>query len=188
MTSWLLLNSIGLLLVAAILFLALRQIGFILRRVTPSGARGTSVGPRIGESLRHHLSELWQDPTRERATLLVFVSTSCSVCNVVREGAEELAKHWKNRADIVLVYDCEAGAEATALMKLSAGLYVKHDCDMRRRCGARFVPFGIYMDRHGVVVGKGTVNEIGHLESLLELESTKTASTERESRETGVAA
>jgi methylamine dehydrogenase accessory protein MauD len=188
MTGWLLLNSIGLLIVGVVLFLALRQIGFILRRVTPLGARGTPEGPRIGESLKHHLPELWLGPERERATLLIFASDSCGVCKAVRQGAEELARHWKDRADIVLVYDCDPGTENTELARFSAGLYYKRDCEMRRRSGARFVPFGIRLDTQGVVIGKGTVNEIGHLESLLELESAMAGAPVSGAQAAGVAA
>ena len=42
MTIWLILNSFGLAVVGVLLFLALRQIGFILHRVSPLGARSTT--------------------------------------------------------------------------------------------------------------------------------------------------
>src|SRR5690242_12135626 len=93
MMMWLLLNSVGLAGIAAVLFLVLRQIGFLLQRVGLSGARGTSEGPRIGENLAHYLPQLRD--SGKKAKLIVFGADSCSICSRVRSGAEELAKSWK---------------------------------------------------------------------------------------------
>ena len=41
MTTWLALNSLGLAAGSVVLYLLLRQLGYILRRVGPSGAPGT---------------------------------------------------------------------------------------------------------------------------------------------------
>src|SRR5512145_193245 len=106
MTSWLLINSIGLAIVTFILYLVLRQLGFVLHRVGPPGARGGVDGPRIGENVRHAFPEA-MTRLRRRPKLIVFVSEACSICSVVKVGAHELAKAWRKDADILLVYDCE---------------------------------------------------------------------------------
>jgi hypothetical protein len=173
MMTWLLLNSVGLAGIAAVLFLVLRQIGFLLQRVGLSGARGTAEGPRIGENLAHYLPQLQQRDSGKKAKLIIFGSDSCSICSRVRSGAEELAKSWKADADILLIYDCLEESDQTEFQRISTGLFFKRDCHLRRSLGATFVPFGIVTDPTGTVAGKGLVNEIGHLESLLELEKSK---------------
>lgn len=168
MTTWLALNSLGLAAVSVVLYLLLRQLGYILRRVGPSGARGTPEGPRVGENLRHYLPEFAAGRFGERAKLIVFVSEACSICAEIKRGAEDLAKAWRNDADILLVYDCEGTLSETDWTELARGLYTKRACKLRRQLNASFVPFGVVTNSAGTVVSKGLVNEIGHLESLLE--------------------
>ena len=168
MTVWMALNSLGLGIVSVVLYLLLRQTGYVLRRVGPIGARGTPEGPRVGENLTHYMPELASDPLREKAKLIVFVSESCSVCAEVKRGAENLAKDWSDEAKILFVYDCEGTAPATPWKEVSRGLFTRRDCKLRMELGASFVPFAVVTDVNGTVVSKGLVNEIGHLESLLE--------------------
>jgi methylamine dehydrogenase accessory protein MauD len=170
MTTWLFLNSLGLCLVALVLFLTLRQIGFVLQRVGPLGARGTSAGPRVGENVAHALPELFRERERNRAVLIVFGSMSCSICEQVKKAAEDLAPIWKKDADILLIYDCDKDNPASQMRQLVPGLYLKIACGLRESLAARFVPFGISVDRFGAVAAKGLVNEISQLESLLEAE------------------
>ena len=176
MTAWLILNSIGLVCVSAIVYLVLRQLGFVLNRVGPVGARSTTEGPRVGENVTHHFPELVSDGSHARSKLIVFVSDSCSVCKLIRNGAEELCKVWRRDADILLIYDATEEAGPTPLQRHSPGLFIKRDRDLRRSLGATFVPFGLVTDWSGNVVGKALVNEIAHLESLLELERAKRGS------------
>ena len=173
MTIWLLLNSIGLLLLTFVLYLVVRQLGFLLHRVGPSGARASEDGPRIGENLSSVLLPLKVAATERKPTLLVFGSYSCSICSAIRSASATLARHWAQSADIFLIYDCDNGLANTELSQVSPGLYIKRDCEMRLKLDASFVPFAIIVNREGIVIGKGLVNEIGHLESLLELERVK---------------
>lgn len=172
MTAWLTLNSIGLALISFILYLTLRQMGFVLQRVGPLGARGTAEGPRIGENVQHALPEPLRG-THSRPRLMVFVSEACSVCTQVKAGAHELAKTWRRSADILLVYDCENPGHAPFCVEHTPGLYAMRDCNLRQSLGVKFVPYGLVVDQTGNVVGKGLVNDISHLESLLELQRSK---------------
>lgn len=175
MTTWLLLNSLGLATVSALLFLVLRQMGFILHRVGPVGARSTESGPRIGENLMHFLPPIPNAGTTLKPKLILFGSEGCSICAHLRTEAHTLAKSWKDHADIVLIYDCEDGKEATAPQQLARGLYFQRHCNLRTTLAASFVPFAIITDRLGTVLGKALVNEMAHLESLLELEGVRSA-------------
>jgi len=167
MTFWLTLNSVGLLIVGALVYMMLRQLGFVLHHIGPVGARSTSDGPRIGESIAPQFPRLEENP--DKAKLLVFMSEQCAVCKLVREGAERVARDWNRDSDIYLIYDCQQG-EDTELQSLARGLYVKKDSSLRDRLGAKFVPFAAVTDSQGIVVSKGLVNGISHVESLLEFE------------------
>jgi methylamine dehydrogenase accessory protein MauD len=166
------LNSIGLAITSFILYLVLRQIGFMLHRVGPIGARGTDNGPRIGENVQHALPEALRRMHR-RPRLIVFVAEACSICAEVKAGARELSKSWHSDADILLVYDCENPQQSPYFSEQAPGFYSMRDCNLRHALGVSFVPYGLIADQGGNVVGKGLVNEISHLESLLELERTK---------------
>jgi methylamine dehydrogenase accessory protein MauD len=173
MTAWLLLNSMGLAIVSVILYLVLRQLGFVLHRVGPPGARGGVDGPRIGENIQHAFPDVVRR-LRQRPRLIVFVAEACSICGAVKAGAQELARTWRQDADILLVYDCESAEQSSSsLVEQAPGLYSIQDCNLRLALGVRFVPYGLVSDASGYVVGKGLVNEISHLESLLELERAK---------------
>jgi hypothetical protein len=178
MTLWLTMNSLGLAIIAAVLYLTLRQIGFVLHRIGTSGARGTDDGPRIGENLNTHLPP--NLVATSKAKLLVFVSRQCSICEEIRQAADALAQSWNRDADIILIYDCDASQRTQAVSQLRIGLYMGTDCAMRNSLGATFVPFAIAANTHGTVVGKGLVNEISHLESLLELERETRAASQAE--------
>lgn len=185
MTTWLFINSLGLTAVAFVLYLTLRQLGYVLNRVTPLGARGTSDGPRIGENLAPQLPFMFRGDERSKALLILFGADACAICAQIKIDAHALAKSWRTEADIVLIYDCLPETDGSPVEELVKGLFFKRECELRRRCGASFVPFGIVTDRTGTVVGKGLVNEIGHLESLLELER-KERTTTRTEAEKGV--
>jgi methylamine dehydrogenase accessory protein MauD len=186
MMTWLILNSVGLSLVGGVLYLTLRQVGFVLNRVAPPGARSTPSGPRIGENLSYHLAQLTEGALPPmKSTLIVFGADTCSICSQIRTSAEELAKTWKRDAHILLVYDCTGDQRQSPLEKIAGGLYFKRDCHLRQRLGADFVPFGIAVDADGVVLGKGLVNAIGHLESLLELKPANGGQIDNQVAETG---
>ena len=173
MTAWLLLNSIGLAVVGFVLYLVLRQIGFVLQRVGPVGARSGTDGPRIGENVQHALPEPLRR-VQHRAKLIVFVAEACSICSQVKAGAQELAKTWRRNAEILLVYDCENGQQdSRSLAEQAPGLYSMRDCALRQSLAVAYVPYALVTDASGNVVGKGLVNEMAHLESLLELERAK---------------
>ena len=182
MSTWLTLNSAGLLLEGVVLYLVLRQLGFVLRRVGPVGARSSSEGPRVGENIAYHLAEILGRNFEGKAKLIVFVSDECSICRVIREGAMNLTKSWRADASIVLIYDCFDKTREVALRKLSGGLYEVRAYLKRQELGATFVPFAVVTDDAWTVVAKGLVNEIGHLESLLELERAKRQETARAPR------
>lgn len=170
MTTWLILNSVAISAIALVLFLTLRQLGYVLHRVGPVGARGTDEGPRVGENLEFHLSRLSLPRDDAKPMLLVFGSESCGVCATVRAGAEALLRAWKKDANFIFIYDSTSDLGNRQLTRLSRGSYELHDTSVRHSLGITFVPFALVVNRELTVIGKGLVNDASHLESLLELE------------------
>jgi hypothetical protein len=166
-TLWLTLNSFAFVVLGAVTFLMLRQLGFVLQRSGPLAARGTNDGPRIGENIASHFAPAGIE--NGKAKLVVFMSESCGICGLVRTGAGELARAWHREAELFLIYDCADGEE-TRLEVLAQGMQMKKDASLRQRLGASFVPFALVTSAAGVVVSKGLVNDVAHLESLLEAE------------------
>jgi len=170
MTLWLALNSVAITMLGAVLFLVLRQLGFVLQRSGPVGARATTDGPRIGEGISPHFAPAGVNDGK--AKLIVFMSETCAICGLVRKGAEELARVWAREADVFLIYDCAEGG-STSLTPIAPGLWLKKDPSLRHRLSVNLVPFAIVTNATAVVVSKGLVNDVTHLESLLEAEMVK---------------
>lgn len=167
MQLWLILNSIGILILAALQYLVIRQIGLMLVRLGPIGARSSvDDGPRAGEVLSQQFSELRAGlPVGTRDLLVLFGSRSCSLCSEIRAGAQALQRHWSGTVQIVMVYD-----EVFDLSDCSLPIFFDW-ADKRRELSIKAVPFGVRVDSSDRVLGKGLVNTISHVESLLELQS-----------------
>lgn len=163
MVLWVTINSIAIVLLTFVLYLIVRQMGVILNYVGPLGARQMDAGPRIGEvvatmpeaTLRGQLS-------LTKPTLLVFASSSCSICTVVRRACEELSRQWAEVASIILVYDGLMEPDVTSRLKIVG------DAQLRATLDIDMVPYGVALDVQGKVVAKGLINNISHVESLLE--------------------
>lgn len=171
MTVWLVINSAGLLLLVVVQWIVLRQIGAMLARLGPVGARPVTEGPRVGENLSPWFSELHGERGQGVPTLYVFASTGCPACGSVREEANSIARHWLRRAEIVFVYDTES-ADVT---KRRPDDYVRSWSNSRLRAsmGISMVPFAVMTDHAGVVLDQGLVNRADNLEEMLDKASDK---------------
>lgn len=170
MKIWLAINSFGILLTATLLYLVVRQVGLILNRLGPIGARSSAdVGPRVGENLSPVVASHDLVQENGKFTLLVFGSDSCGICAKIRPATESLVKYWRDKVNILMVYDGETRNENDARQDKSVRMVRSNS--VRSKLGIGFVPFGVIVDSSGVVLGKGLVNDISHLESLLELTS-----------------
>ena len=159
---WTAVNSVLLLLLGAALLLMIRQVGLILQRVGPVGARGMAMGPRIGEDVSGFLGGRL---VKGRPALVILGSSACPICSVIEEAARVVAGPWASRADVWMIYD-EAPDRAAA--SRASALKVAEDAVLRTKLDVSSVPYGVMVDGEGLVIGQGLVNEASHLESLLE--------------------
>jgi methylamine dehydrogenase accessory protein MauD len=168
MIVWTAINSAAILLVMFALFLTIRQVGLLLGRMGPVGARTGDMGPRIGENLLPHV-EMIQEPGTApmKPTLYLFATTFCPACRMVREAAPVVARSWRSAALIAMVYD--EPPELDRREGLPANFIVTSQPGVREAIDVRAVPYGVMTDARGFVVGHGLVNSASHIESLLEL-------------------
>jgi methylamine dehydrogenase accessory protein MauD len=157
-------------------FLALaRQIGMIHDRLGPVGARLTNDGLKVGahapvieaRSLQGELVRF--GGTNPLRTLVLFISTECSVCRELMPGIRTWHRTEQRELEIVLV--CVTTDEA------AVRAYMQHhkiddvplviSPEVAHRYQVRTLPLGVVLDRQGVIRAKGIVSGLAHLESLL---------------------
>jgi len=171
MMIWLTFNSVAILILTGLLYLTVRQLGILLARSGPVGARhAEGIGPRIGENIRSFVEPLADGAELPaRPGLYAFLSNACAVCTVVEKAAIQLGLHWHRRVNIFLIYDGAAPQNEVGYRVVGRGVFMLRHPDVRERLSVNAVPHAVMVDAEGVVLGHGIVNAISHLESLLEL-------------------
>lgn len=164
---WLTVNSLFIGVAFFTLFLLVRQVGILMGHLGPVGARQTRQGPRVGENVAAHIAR-HIGLTFEQPTLLIFGSQSCAVCELVSAAAETLCRHWRSDARFVLVYDEPDAAAPRLEDRLRFGVRRLTGDGLRQALDIKLLPFALMVDEEGLVVARGLVNDISHLESLLE--------------------
>ncbi len=178
-----------LVLVLAGLVLALsRQIGVLLERVAPAGALISARGPEIGEAAPVVAVESWSGRPRTIAggseagatsTLLLFVSPSCPICEVLIPFLDSLARdQGRGRPLEILLASDGPRSEHEDFVR-------RHELDadryfLSRELGLRYqvekLPYAALIDEEGVLRARGLVNSREHLESLFEARDRNVAS------------
>jgi methylamine dehydrogenase accessory protein MauD len=175
MILWTAINSAAIALVMLALFLTIRQVGLLLTRLGPGGARTSDLGPRVGENILPHTAELQDGAfTQWEPTLYIFATQFCPACAMVREAAQAIARHWTRTARLVMVYDGLPGRANDAA--LPANFVVTAHGSLREKLDVRAVPYAVMTDAQGIVLGHGLVNNASHIESLLEMQGSAVAS------------
>ena len=164
-------NTFCILLLGFILFLVLRQVGFISNQFPQMGARNDGSGPRIGEDISNQISDYdaFVLLPQSGGVIIIFVSMSCSVCKFVVDAARNLHKEWKSEYRFVLVFN--ENVDQLEIIKkfgdISWAAFVISP-ELRDQLGVVLVPYAVSIDSYGLVKGSGLVNNISNLESLLE--------------------
>jgi hypothetical protein len=165
-------NSFAIALLAVVQYLSIRQIGIMLSRLGPIGARSVDAdGPRTGEFIAKQMNEIRGIlPQSTSDVLYLFGSKACSVCKEVRSGAAKLAPHWSKEVTIVFLYDESSASASELTFDQEEGMWIFYNgFQLRDSLRIQAVPFGVIVDRDDRVTGKGLVNSISHVESLLEI-------------------
>ena len=172
---------IAVLVLAAVVFALVRQIGVLYERVAPAGALMLAGGPRVGEAAPRfalddvfgRATSLGGDDPENRQTLLLFVSPTCPVCKTLLPVAKSLAAREpraSRKSGLRLVFASDGQEDHVAFVRkhaLDAFPYlVSTELGLAHQVGK--LPFAVLWDARGIVRAKGLVNSREHLESLFE--------------------
>lgn len=103
---------------------------------------------------------------RERNLILLFLSTSCGFCRKVAGNLSEFAGGAPE--DVLLVFSTTEPEKLRDFVKEFhlASLPIVISPEARSAYGVVGVPYGYALDTHGVIRGKGIVNNDEHLDAL----------------------
>ena len=163
---------------SAIIFLLLRQVGLLHLRIQPAGARTISIGPEIGDELPAMVLEDMDDPTwklditdnMQEDVLLIFMSAGCSACRSLVPAIGPLLAETKGTIGWALVASDDLGA-SRAFRRENGLTFILfgHAPSLRAKLNIGMTPYAILIHRSGKVVAKGIVNQIEHLESIVDV-------------------
>lgn len=151
-----------------------KQIGLLYGRLPQYGARTTNEGPDLDKSIeRFVLQDIYGSPVQVPSsshprTLLVFMSTTCSVCDAILPSLRSLAVTEGDTA--VVIQTGDGDVERTRVYAAQHG--ISHlpfvlSKSLNQQFGIWSAPYAVVVDKNGVVRAKGVVNGREHLDSLL---------------------
>ena len=155
-----------------VVVVAVRQIGIMHLRLGGGGAMALPAGPPIGEpapafASRDTRGNLIESPWHSgRNSLLVFVSPGCGACPEVIPSIRAIRRADRRRTEILLVSNAPGESNEDYARKSLCPVIV--DGEVVASYAMDATPYGIAIDHQGVVRAKGVVNQIEHLESLLD--------------------
>jgi methylamine dehydrogenase accessory protein MauD len=146
-----------------------RQIGALHLRLGPRGALEVDgEGPPLGEAM----TPIAATDLRGRGvtiggagepSLLLFVSPGCGICEQVLPALDAIGRH--SEFTPVVVTDAAHGEAALAAQGTKAAIV--SSLDVVRAYAIPGTPYVVILDENGVVVAKGTVNNLEQLEGLV---------------------
>jgi methylamine dehydrogenase accessory protein MauD len=165
------------LVLAAVVAALVRQIGILHERVAPAGALVGREGPRVGEAAPRLTVDDWNGapvalggPSPDgRATLIAFVSPTCSVCKTMLEILDAVMRREQGRARVLFASDgprAEHEAFVRAHGMAERGYLLSSELGLVYQVGK--LPYAVLVDGAGVLRAKGLINTREHVESLFE--------------------
>lgn len=189
---------VAVLLLCAVVFALVRQLGVLHERVAPAGALVFGQGPRVGDAAPIvAASDLAGRPVLVggvapdgRSTLLFFLSPTCPVCKGLLPALDAIARSEAGSLRVLYASDGPVGEHTgfAEAQRLRPGEYLlSPTLGLTYQVGK--LPYAVLLDEAGVLRAKGLVNSREHLESLFEAKTRGVASlqewfeTSSESRE-----
>lgn len=161
------------LVLGAVVFGMVRQIGVLHERVAPMGALANDRGPDVGEmapdmkiaGLDGGLVQIGGATGGKKSRLLLFVSPSCPICKKLLPIARSFASG--ERLDVVIVGDGDVAEQRAMIAKYELqGIPYVNSPQVGMAFQVGKLPYAILVDEDGVIRAKGLVNSREHLESL----------------------
>jgi|SRR5687768_9505713 len=162
-------------LLSVLVILLARQMGLIYRRLGSAPARMENDGPAIGESVPEMTVRTLAGETKIIggsnliSRLLVFVSVGCPACNLVAPAVRAVSKKERSALETLIVSISADERAVRDFVKRNKLLEVP--CIISNELAKRYEihgpPYGVLLDRDGVVRAKGLINNMDHIESLI---------------------
>ena len=160
----------------AVVFALVRQVGVLYERIAPAGARKTSSGLKAGEqmpvlemqTLDGHPLRLGGGPGNGKSTLLFFLSPNCPICKTLLPVLQAMRNSEAGWLNIVLAGDGDT--EEHQAWRKAQGMeswpYVlSPQLGMTLQVGQ--LPFAALVDERGILRARNPVNTAKQIESML---------------------
>ena len=165
------------LVLAAMVFALVRQIGILYERVAPAGALMAGSGLKTGEetpvfdleTLGGRAIRIGGTSSNGKSTLLFFLSPTCPVCKTLIPILTAIRKSEASWLEILFASDGDEKEHRQWLQesKLESWPYI-----LSRQLGVTMqvaqLPFAALIDENGILCARGLVNTREHIESLFE--------------------
>lgn len=143
----------------------MRQVGALLLRVGSARPLDAGIGPSVGD-LAPWLPEGWEDLEQE-SRLLMFMSPQCGTCEAVVPALNSLSRTFAEELWVAAIgrvsrsefsdWARDKGLNTPAISSLEGW----------EAFGIDGTPYAFVLDGLGHVIGRGGVNHLEHLETLL---------------------
>jgi len=173
------------LVLAAMVFALVRQIGILFERVAPAGALMSGSGLKTGEetpvldleTLDGRAIQIGGKSNNGKSTLLFFLSPTCPVCKTLIPILAAMRKSEANWLEIVFASDGDEREHRQWLRenKLESWPYILSQ-QLGMTMQVAKLPFAALIDENGILCARGLVNTREHLESLFEAKDQGVAS------------
>lgn len=173
------------LVLVAVVFALVRQIGVLYERVAPAGALMAGKGLKTGElapvfdlqTLQGQAFRLGGERSDGKSTLLFFLSPTCPVCKTLLPVLQAMRSSEADWLEIVLASDGDENEHRAWLkkQKLESWPYVLSP-QLGMTMQVAKLPFGALIDEKGILCARGLVNSREHIESLFEAKAQGVAS------------
>jgi methylamine dehydrogenase accessory protein MauD len=173
------------LVLVAVIFALVRQVGVLYERVQPAGALMAGKGLKTGEETPEFDLETLDGDTVHiggkrndgKSILLFFLSPTCPVCKTLLPVLQAMRKSESKWLDIILASDGdeEEHREWLKTQNLASWPYVLSP-QLGMTMQVAKLPFAALIDENGILCARGLVNNREHIESLFEARTQGVAS------------
>jgi len=173
------------LVLVAVVFALVRQIGVLHERVAPAGALMAGKGLKTGElapvfdlqTIQGKQFRLGGERSDGKSTLLFFLSPTCPVCKTLLPVLQAMRSSEADWLEIVLASDGDEQEHREWLkkQKLESWPYILSP-QLGMTMQVAKLPFGALIDEKGVLCARGLINSREHIESLFEARAQGVAS------------
>ena len=173
------------LVLAAMVFALVRQIGILYERVAPAGALMAGSGLKTGEeipvfdleTIAGQAIRIGGKNSNGKSTLLFFLSPNCPVCKTLIPILTAMRKSEANWLKIIFSSDGDEKQHREWLRKnqLDSWPYILSE-QLGMTMQVAKLPFAALIDENGILCARGLVNTREHIESLFEAKELGVAS------------